>query len=89
MADAFAGHNPSLVSAGVRLETITPHDTNTFDPTRGIMVNASGLVVLKLQGDSATHSVYLLAGVVHPLRVILVTTATAAGVTSAGILAVY
>jgi hypothetical protein len=51
---------------------VTPHDTNTIAPTRGLYVGTGGDVkVMMLDGTALTFTA-MTAGIVHPLVVIMV-----------------
>jgi hypothetical protein len=51
--------------------SVTAHDSTNIATgvTRGLLVKTAGDYVLLLGGDSATVTINLAAGVVHPLRV--------------------
>ena len=49
--------------------TITPSDTESFAPTRGLMVGVSGNVNVKMAGDGTVIALPLLAGLQYSCRV--------------------
>ena len=85
MADAFSDVMPSILSPGLSMAAVTPHDTTEINVTRGICVAVAGNVVGKLANDSSSVTIYLQAGIIHPLRFKLITTAS----TATGIVAIY
>lgn len=73
------GYNPATDSAD-DIEEITPHDTNTIGPYRGIVFGGAGILRFTTQNgsDVTLPSGVLAAGVIHPIRVTLVHTDTTA-----------
>jgi hypothetical protein len=74
--------NIDAISPAAAAAAVTPHDTNTIAPTRGIYVGTAGnLKVMMLDGTALTFTA-IAAGIVHPLTVIMVysTGTTAANV---------
>lgn len=75
----MAGWDPD-VDAGHDIEEITPHDTNTIGPYRGIAFAGAGILRITTQAgsDVTIPSGVLAAGMIHPLRFTLVHTDTTA-----------
>jgi hypothetical protein len=70
MSDPFAANAPGLTSPVTRAFTITPHDDNDLAIfPRGFMVSTAGNMVAILQGDTASVTIPLAAGVMHSIRV--------------------
>jgi hypothetical protein len=81
--DSFGGRSEGMADSVNNAESITPHATNELtNVTRGISVNVSGNVGLIPAGDSAAVTVYLAAGMIHPIRVkaVRVANTTATGI---------
>ncbi len=82
MADSFSNHTQSMDSPAANVVLVTPHDTNDLaQATRGISFAAAGaLKVLTAGGQTVTiPGGSLVAGIIHPLRVVRVfSTGTAA-----------
>ena len=69
-----------------RAESVTPHDTNKIEQTRGLYIGGAGDVVVTMaDGNDATFT-SLSAGIVHPLQVIRV---KSTNTTATNILALY
>jgi hypothetical protein len=68
--------------SAVRCAAITPHASNTFEPTRGIMVTAAGTVSCRFEDDSSDVTITVQAGVLYPfaIRAVRVTGTTATGI---------
>lgn len=82
--DDFAGRSEGMADSVNNGFVITPHASNELaSVTRGISVNVSGNVELVAAGDSASVTVFLAAGMIHPIRVKAVRIAgtTATGLT--------
>jgi hypothetical protein len=60
--------------------SITPGASPLEHATRGINVAVSGTVTVTFAGSGDTATLYLAAGVIHPLNVTHVTAATATGI---------
>ncbi len=69
----------SAITPSGAATSVTPHDTNNIESTRGLYVGVSGDVkVVMLDGTTITFA-NLAAGVIHPLQVVRVfSTGTAA-----------
>lgn len=89
MADPFQNvPAANQVGPGTRLVSVTCSDTvDLTDIARGLVVKTAGDYPLLLDDDSASVTVYLAAGVVHPLRVKRVYSTGAAS--TSGVVAVY
>lgn len=85
MADSFADVVKSIMAPATRMAAVTPHDTTEIDVTRGIIVGVAGNLVGKLADDSSSVTIYVQAGIVHPLRFKLITTSS----TASSIVALY
>ena len=71
---------------GVRRSlAITPSDSTSIDPTRGLLVDVAGAVKVTYI-DGATDTVSLAAGVWHPMQVAVI---WSTGTTATGIHAGY
>lgn len=80
------GMNLEAITPIYRAESVTAHDTDTIEQTRGLYVGTAGdLVATMADGNDATFA-NLAAGIVHPLQVIRV---KATGTAAADILACY
>lgn len=50
-------------------ESVTPHDTNNIDPTKGVYVGTSGDLKVNMLDGTALTFVGIAAGMIHPLTV--------------------
>lgn len=64
--------NLEAITPIYRAESVTPHDTNTIEQTRGLYVGTSGDVVLTMADGEDVTLVSLAAGVIHPIQCIRV-----------------
>lgn len=84
MNDPFQNHKTGLDSPAVQLHAVTPSDTADLpSASRGINVATSGIVKITTVGGT-TGAIYVVAGVVFPVRV---TRVWATGTTATGIMA--
>lgn len=51
---------------------VTPHDTNTIAPTRGIYVGTAGNLKVMMNDGTALTFTAIAAGIVHPIAAIMV-----------------
>jgi len=60
-----------LLSGALKVRTLVLADgeTDLTRETRGISISSNGTLSLKLADESTFTAVYLLGGVIHPLRV--------------------
>lgn len=65
---------------------ITPHASDTFTPTRGIICAADGTVAAKFADTAADVSLTLTAGVVYPFSIVAV---RITGTSATGIVGLY
>lgn len=81
--------NLASTGPGRKLAAVTAHDTNAISTgvTRGLIVKTAGDYTVLMADDSAAVTVYLAAGIVHPLCVQRVNSTGAAS--TSGIVAVY
>lgn len=74
----MAVNNPIAKGSGAWLGSatdcvaITPHATNAFTPTRGIMCTVAGNLACRFAGSSADVTLALSAGVVYPFSINIV-----------------
>ena len=52
--------------------SVTPHDSNTFEQTRGLYVGTSGDVVATMADGNDVTFASLAAGIIHPIQCIRV-----------------
>lgn len=82
-------NSDEMTFPAIKARAVTAHDSTAISTgvTRGLLVATAGNYDIVLSGDSSAVTMYLAAGIVHPLRVKRVN-ATGAASTS-GIVAFY
>jgi hypothetical protein len=85
VANKISRSSVEYLSGIVSTAVITPHATNTFDATRGVLVGVGGDLAVRFAGDSSDRTITLAAGI-HPISIIAV---RITGTTATGLLAGY
>lgn len=85
-ANPISKNSIAWLGAATSGVAITPHATDTFKPTRGIICAAGGTVAARFADDAADVSLTLTAGVVYSFSIVAI---RATGTTATGIVGLY